>query len=161
MATYYEILGVAPDAPDAAVKAGYEAKIKAMARAGAPAAQRDAQLKALHQAYVVLSNPAKRAWYDRKLAEAAAPPPRSKAPFAIAAVVLACAVAGGWYATHRSPKDPQAAERERQERLAKAREDSTHGADWNKTLNDSKRIEELSRRRAEAQRARAAQPKGD
>jgi len=158
MASYYEILGVPPDAQAPAIKAGFEAKLKGLARAGLAPPQRDAQLKVLNQAYVVLSNPAKRAWYDRKLAEDAAPPPRSKTPWIVAVVVLLCVTAGGWYATHRAPKDPQAAEREREARLAKAREERAHGADWNKTLNDAKRIEEMSRRRAEAQRARAAEP---
>jgi curved DNA-binding protein CbpA len=157
MASYYEILGVAADAPAPAVKAGYEGRLKALARAGAPPARRDAQLKLLHQAYVVLSNPAKRAWYDRKLAEAAEPPAKSRAPWAIAAALVLAIAAGGWYATHRAPKDPQAAEREREGRLAKAREERAKGADWNKTLNDSKRIEEMSRRRAQAQRARAGE----
>jgi hypothetical protein len=59
-----------------------------------------------------------------------------------AVLVVAIAIVGGWFMKHRSAeKDPQAAERER-------------NADWGKTLNDAKRMEEISRRRAEEQRAR-------
>lgn len=69
-----------------------------------------------------------------------------------AALILAIAIAGGWFLKHRSAANDQAAEREREAQFAKARDQ--RGADWNKTLNDGKRMEEISRRRAEEQRER-------
>ena len=71
-----------------------------------------------------------------------------------AALVVAIAIAGGWYMKHRSAANDQAAEREREAQLARAREDRTRNADWNKSIRDAKRMEEISRRRAEEQRAK-------
>jgi hypothetical protein len=71
-----------------------------------------------------------------------------------AALVVVFAIAGGWYLKHRSAANDPAAEREREAQFAKAREDRTRNADWNKSQRDAKRMEEISRRRAEEQRER-------
>jgi hypothetical protein len=77
----------------------------------------------------------------------------SRRALVAAALVVAIAIAGGWYLKHRSAANSQAAEREREAQFARIRDQRS--ADWNKTLGDAKRMEEISRRRAEEQRRRA------
>jgi curved DNA-binding protein CbpA len=63
---YYQILGVSPDADSKAIKAAY----RRMARQYHPDTQTDEsseeQMKQINEAYDVLSDPKKRATYDRK-----------------------------------------------------------------------------------------------
>lgn len=127
MDDYYRILGVTRDATPAVVKIAYEGQLKALARTVPDAAQRAAEEKLLNQAYVTLSTPAKKAWYDQRLA--AAPEARTERPYkAMAAGAVMLAVLGGgisWYFQAR------AAERERLEahRIALERESAKRKAD--------------------------------
>jgi len=59
-------LGVTHDVTPQVAKIAYEGKLKALAKAGLPEAERLAEERALTQAYVTLSNPAKKDWYDKQ-----------------------------------------------------------------------------------------------
>jgi hypothetical protein len=57
------------DATPSVVKIAYEGKLKALARAGLPDAERQREERELGKAYVTLSTPAKKEWYDRQRAQ--------------------------------------------------------------------------------------------
>jgi hypothetical protein len=117
---YYRTLGVTRDATPSVVKIAYEGQLKALERSKLDPAQRAAEEKVLSQAYVTLSTPAKKAWYDQKLAEAPEARPERPMKALIAAGVAVVMVAGclAWYFQART------AERERLEaqRIAIERE---------------------------------------
>ena len=74
--TYYEILGVSSTAPQDEVRAKYRKLIQRIhPDLDGPAAL----FRQVQEAYEVLSDPARRAAYDRALHGAGAPPPRQKA----------------------------------------------------------------------------------
>jgi curved DNA-binding protein CbpA len=64
---HYQALGVSRGASASVVKIAYEGKLKALAKAEMPDAERRAEERALEQAYVTLSNPAKKDWYDGQI----------------------------------------------------------------------------------------------
>ena len=68
MQNYYEMLGVAHDVTPSVAKIAYEGKLKALARAGLPEAERQREERDLNKAYVTLSTPAKKDWYDQQWA---------------------------------------------------------------------------------------------
>ena len=120
MEDYYRILGVTRDATPSVVKIAYEGQLKALGRSKLDPAQRAAEEKLLTQAYVTLSTPAKKAWYDQKLAAAPESQPK-QVPKALVAAGLAVVLVSGllaWYFQART------AERERLEnqRIAIERE---------------------------------------
>lgn len=102
MHNYYQVLGVAHDAAPTVIKIAYEGKVKALAKANLADAERRAEERLLEQAYVTLSNPAKRDWHDRQLArqveaehrEAAHP---SRAGWYVTAAVALALIAGVAY----------------------------------------------------------------
>ena len=110
MTNHYETLGVARNATPEMVKAGFQAKMKALEESGMKEPARAAREKAFQQAFVALFNPATKAKYDKQLAMAAAvqpaPPPQAarKNPLVIVVGIaaIAGAVAGGWYMKHPS-----------------------------------------------------------
>ena len=66
MQNCYATLGVTQDVTPQVAKIAYEGKLKALAKAGLAEAERLAEERALTQAYVTLSNPAKKDWYDKQ-----------------------------------------------------------------------------------------------
>ena len=80
IATHYEVLGVAPDAPTHTIRSSYRARARihhpdhAVATAHDGAGHRAVSMAEINEAYRVLSDPGRRAVYDRSLA-AAAPGP--------------------------------------------------------------------------------------
>ncbi|HEX4780995.1 MAG TPA: hypothetical protein VH301_09600 [Usitatibacter sp.] len=68
MQNYYEMLGVPHDATPAVAKIAYDGKLKALARAGLPEAERQREERDLNKAYVTLSTPVKKDWYDNQWA---------------------------------------------------------------------------------------------
>jgi hypothetical protein len=69
MNNYYQILGVPHDAAASIVTIAYEGKVKALAKADLTDAERRTEERLLEQAYVTLSNPAKRQWFDKQFAQ--------------------------------------------------------------------------------------------
>lgn len=129
MKNYYEALGVAHDATPAIIKIAYEGQVKALEKAGLGEAERKEEEKLLTQAYVTLSNPAKRAWYDKRLEEHfERRKPKSRVPAAGVVVFVAMLVlgGGGWLVSARMAQKEKirleeqrlALERERAERQA-------------------------------------------
>jgi alkanesulfonate monooxygenase SsuD/methylene tetrahydromethanopterin reductase-like flavin-dependent oxidoreductase (luciferase family) len=118
--SHYETLGIARNATPAMVKAGFQAKMKALEESALDEAARAAHEKSLQQAFVTLFNPAGKAKYDRQLAVVAAVQPvrphqvASTNPlvFAGAVAAIAAAVAGGWYVTHPSAERQAQARKE-------------------------------------------------
>ena len=78
--SYYELLQVTPTADLEIITAAYRALIRRHHPDRNPSPTADATTKRLNEAWEVLSDPAKRAEYDRKLAAGSssrpAPPPR-------------------------------------------------------------------------------------
>lgn len=100
MSDYYALLGVSREAQPAVVKIAYEGKLKALAAADLDAAARAAEERELHAAYVTLSNPGKKDWYNRQLeghaAREAAVGSRQVRNIVLVALVLVAMVAGAW-----------------------------------------------------------------
>ena len=153
MTDYYEALGVANDATAAIVKIAFEGKMKALAKAPA-SPERQAEERLLQQAYATLSNAQKREWYDRQLEARDKPRSSIPVPVMIGALVVVAAIAGGWYLSHRSA-DSQLTEAQKEQVRQKMLEDRKKNADWGKATSDAQRMQEISRRRAEEQRARS------
>lgn len=65
--SHYQVLYVRPDAPDAVINAAYRALLQTR-----HAHPHDPDSRQLHEAYAVLSDPSRRAQYDRQLADATA-----------------------------------------------------------------------------------------
>ena len=124
MKDYYQALGVNQNATPAVVKIAYEGQLRALERSSLDEAQRKAEEKLLNEAYVTLSNPAKKTWYDAQLEKhhetqgRAASAGTKRAAAIAAAVVLVLAAGTAWY------MDSRAKERARleQERIALERE---------------------------------------
>lgn len=101
---YYQVLGVSEDASPAIIRIAYEGRLKALAASGMPQAERKAEERLLEQAQVTLSNPAKRSWYDKRLAEAEVAPGGSGRGMLLAAAgMLVVLIAGAaWYSLERT-----------------------------------------------------------
>ncbi len=67
--THYETLRVARDAPSDAIRAAYKSLIQKSNADQNPGTDASKSMKAIHDAYAVLSNPVQRAEYDRGLLE--------------------------------------------------------------------------------------------
>lgn len=124
MDDYYDRLGVQPDATPALIRITFEGRMKALAREKLPEAERRAEEKRLQEAFAVLSNPAKRAWYDKQRAgEAAAPAAKSwRGPVLVLGMAATAAGFGAWM--HAAGKNEQAeaeraARRDREARAAR------------------------------------------
>ena len=120
MANHYDTLGITRSATPAMVKAGFQAKMKALEESGLDEAKRAAQEKALQQAFVTLFNPAGKARYDKQLAASASVQPvrphevapRNPLVFVAATAAVGAALAAGWYVTHPSPARQEQARKE-------------------------------------------------
>ena len=108
MQNYYGMLGVSHDVTPAIAKIAYEGKVKALSRSGLGEAERQAEERELNKAYVTLSNPAKKDWYDKQLAlqgerEAHAATASHRTGWIVGGVVAAFLVVGvGWLLVSRA-----------------------------------------------------------
>jgi curved DNA-binding protein CbpA len=72
--TWYDVLGVRPDASDEELRASYRSQVRALhpdsRQPSVPPADADAALRLVNQAWEVLGDPARRAAYDEGLEEA-------------------------------------------------------------------------------------------
>jgi hypothetical protein len=107
MLDYYQVLGVAHDASDKVIKIAYEGKGKALRKAELSETERGNEERLLEQAYVTLSNPAKRSWHDKQLSDEEhavldAAHTRNRLGWFTAAVLALVLVAGsGYYSVQR------------------------------------------------------------
>ena len=107
MQNYYEMLGVSQDVTPSIAKIAYEGKLKVLGRAEMGEEQRKAEERELTQAFVTLSVPAKKVWYDKQLAlqgerEDRAVRSSNRTAWTVAGVVCAFLVAGaGWAYVNR------------------------------------------------------------
>lgn len=83
--SHYQVLYVQPDAPGAVIHAAYRALLQSR-----PWHPHDPDSLLLHEAYAVLSDPSRRAQYDRELADAAAARPQAAATPRQPAALSAC-----------------------------------------------------------------------
>jgi DnaJ-class molecular chaperone len=67
--THYEALKVARDAPSDVIRAAYKAITQKFNAEHYPSAEESRLMKSIHDSYGILSNPLKRAEYDRWLLE--------------------------------------------------------------------------------------------
>lgn len=104
MQNHYEVLGVAHNATPAVVKIAYEGKLRQLARSDLADDERKEAERELERAYVTLSNPAKKQWYDRKLEEQPAARPASGKGWiaGVAALVILLTAGGAWYSLERT-----------------------------------------------------------
>jgi curved DNA-binding protein CbpA len=105
MQTYYQLLNVSETASPAILKIAYAGRLKALESEPLPETQKAAERRQLEQAYLTLSNPAKRDWYDRRLADSPAEhrKPVSKGlVIGVAAVLVVAAAGGAWQWSERS-----------------------------------------------------------
>ena len=108
MENHYQALGVPRSASASVVKIAYEGKLKALAKAELSDSERRAEERALEQAYVTLSNPAKKEWYDGRIdahaeGEAAAvASSHHKGWFAAGALALILIAGTGYYFVERA-----------------------------------------------------------
>ena len=72
IATHYEVLGVAPDAPGHEIRSSYRASARRHHPDRAAPGDSAVSMSAINEAYRVLSDPGRRAVYDRDLAGAGA-----------------------------------------------------------------------------------------
>lgn len=119
---FYEVLGVPRDASPKLVQLAFEGKMKALADpayAASPAEKREEE-RLLKEAFVTLSNPAKRGPYDEKLAafeeQASAAPSRPAWLVPAVAAALVVAIGGGILSRHLEDRERQRVEAERQAR---------------------------------------------
>jgi hypothetical protein len=107
MLNYYQVLGVAHDASDKIIRIAYEGKTKNLGKAQLSESERGNEERLLEQAYVTLSNPAKRSWHDKQLADEEhavldAARTRNRLGWFTAAVLTLLLVAGfGYYSVQR------------------------------------------------------------
>ena len=108
MQNYYELLGVPHDVTPAVARIAYEGKVKALAKAGLSEAEKQAEERELNKAYVTLSNPAKKDWYDKQRAvhgerELSAARASDRTGWIVGGVVAAFLVVGvGWTLVSRA-----------------------------------------------------------
>ena len=146
MSDHYSTLGVSRDATPPVVTIAYEGRMKRLAASGRPEAERAAEERELRAAFVTLSNPAKKAWYDRTLEEAQERHERagrSRGLLMAVVGVVAIAVLAGGYAWHSRVQAREAA-RLQAEIASAERERAAMAAD-------------ADRARAEAEAARQTQ----
>jgi hypothetical protein len=168
MQNYYELLGVSRDASPRIVTIAYEGKLKALGKSGLSEAERRAEERELEKAHVTLSNPAKKAWYDKQLESTPAGAPPDRRGLVTAGVVVLVLVAGGaWYSMERAKAREMvrleeqriAIEQEKMRhqaeiekaRLLESQEARTQGYDYRREAAAASRAER-ERRAAEYQR---------
>ena len=67
MQDYYQVLGVSEQSPVSVIRIAFEGKVKALRASSMSEAERNAEDRLLRQAFVTLTDPIRKAWYDRKL----------------------------------------------------------------------------------------------
>jgi len=160
---YYQVLGVPRSASASIVKIAYEGKLKALAKAELSEAERRAEERALEQAYVTLSNPAKKEWYDRQIdahaevEEAAVASSHYKGWFAAAALALVLISGIGYYFVERANAKEKM--RLEEQRIVLEREKAQAQAEAERVrlqlTEDAQRFRQESETRAAALRERA------
>ncbi|HEX7605073.1 MAG TPA: DnaJ domain-containing protein [Usitatibacter sp.] len=163
MENYYQVLGVPRTASASIVKIAYEGKLKALAKAELPDAERRVEERALEQAYVTLSNPAKKEWYDRQLdshaegEEAAVASSHYRGWFVAAALALILISGIGYYFVDRANTREKL--RLEEQRIALEREKAQAQAEAERVRlqlsEDAQRFRQESETRAAALRERA------
>jgi curved DNA-binding protein CbpA len=143
MLNYYQVLGVSQDASDKIIKIAYEGKLKALGKAGLSEEETRNEQRLLEQAYVTLSNPAKRSWHDKQLdleQHAATDAARARNRMGwFAAAILAVLLVGGssYYAVQRIDQR----ERNRLEELrivnARAKEEARVAAEEERMVQEN------------------------
>jgi len=105
MQDYYQVLGVSEQSTLSVIRIAFEGKVKALRASSLSEAERNAEDRLLRQAFVTLTDPIRKAWYDQKLdkerAALTAVPPRWAAA-AVVAVVAAGLTAVAWQIAERS-----------------------------------------------------------
>jgi len=105
MQDYYQVLGVSEQSTLAVIRIAFEGKVKALRSSSLGEADRNAEDRLLRQAFVTLTDPIRKAWYDRKLEkerEALTAMPPQWAALAAVAVVTAGFTALAWQTVERS-----------------------------------------------------------
>jgi hypothetical protein len=108
MDNFYQALGVSRSATPSVVKIAYEGKLKALAKADLSDSERRAEERDLEKAYVTLSNPAKKEWYDGQLdshadfEDAAVASSHRKGWFVASALALVLIAGVGYYFVDRA-----------------------------------------------------------
>ena len=105
MQDYYQVLGVSEQSTLSVIRIAFEGKVKALRASSLGEAERNAEDRLLRLAFVTLTDPIRKAWYDRKLdkersALTAVPP--KWAAVAVVALIMAGFTALAWQATERS-----------------------------------------------------------
>ena len=67
MQDYYQVLGVSEQSTLAVIRIAFEGKVKALRASSLGEAERNAEDRLLRLAFVTLTDPIRKAWYDRKL----------------------------------------------------------------------------------------------
>jgi hypothetical protein len=149
---YYDALGVAHNATPAVVKIAYEGKVKRLAALSE--AEKTVEKKVLDEAFAILSNPAKKAWYDARLEEhhdkAEDGSSSARKPLAIGLAVAAIVLGGSAYYMSERSKERERVHLE-EERIALEREKARRQAELEELrLKDAQasRQENLDYRRA-------------
>jgi hypothetical protein len=107
MLDYYQVLGVPHDASDKIIKIAYEGKLKSLGKAELSETELKNEQRLLEQAYVTLTNPAKRSWHDKQLdaehhaAEDAARTRNRMGWFAAAVLAILLVAGSSYYGVHR------------------------------------------------------------
>ncbi|QJR10617.1 hypothetical protein DSM104443_01681 [Usitatibacter rugosus] len=105
MQDYYQVLGVSEQATPAVIQIAFEGKLKALHQCPMNETERMAEDRLLRQAFVTLTHPARKTWYDMQLerdrAALTAMPPRWRA-VAIVAMVTVGFTSFAWHAVDRS-----------------------------------------------------------
>jgi hypothetical protein len=169
MENYYQVLGVPRSASASIVKIAYEGKRKALANAELSEAERRAEERALEQAYVTLSNPAKKEWYDGKIdshaevEDAAVASSHFKGWFVAAALALVLISGIGYYFVERASAREKL--RLEEQRIAVEREKAQAQAEAERVrlqlAEDAQRFRQESETRAAALRERAYSDRSD
>lgn len=105
MQDYYRVLGISEQATPAVIQIAFEGKLKALHKSSLPESERMAEDRLLRQAFVTLTHPARRTWYDMQLERDRASltdvSPRWRA-VAIVAIVTAGFTSVAWSTVERS-----------------------------------------------------------
>jgi hypothetical protein len=152
----YQLLGVGREASPAVVKIAFEGKIKALQRSSLGDAQKAVERKELEKAFITLSNPGKKKWYDEQLERhdaAGASSSGASKGLMVGALVAVLAVGGvSWAMVERSREKERI--RLEEERIALERDKAQRALDLGQALVDQgqQRID-MQRDAAEASRA--------
>ena len=156
MHNYYQVLGVPYDASDKIIKIAFEGKTKALGKAGLSETETRNEQRLLEQAYVTLSNPAKRSWHDKQLDAAQdegtdGARTRNRKGWVVAGVLTVLLAAGmGYYGVERVNQREKLRLEELRIANAKAKEEARAAAEEERIAME--RAEMEYRRASDAER---------